>query len=41
MKYIFCAVPLVLCIELVSYICLCIIATMFMWDLCKAMDGKW
>lgn len=41
MKYLFFALPLTLCIELVSYVCLSILATMLVWDILKEMDGKW
>lgn len=41
MKYILCSIPLVLCIEVLSYICLCVLAAMFVWDICETMNGKW
>ena len=41
MKYIICAIPMALCIELLSYVCLSAIATMLLWDILKTMEGKW
>lgn len=41
MKYLICSLPLVLCIELVSYVCLAIMAVMVVWDICQTMYGKW
>lgn len=41
MKYIISALPIALCIEVVSYICLCVLATMLVWDILKEMEGKW
>lgn len=41
MKYLIGALPLVLCVEVISYVCLCVLAVMLVWDILKAMEGKW
>ena len=41
LKYFIASVPLVLCIELVSYVCLTVIAVMVVWDILQTMYGKW
>ena len=45
MKYICCALPLLLRIEVLSWICLAVMATVFICDLALKIDeeknGKW
>lgn len=37
MKYVFFFIPMLACIEIVSYACLCLLAMCFCYDLCT----KW
>lgn len=42
MKYIVCALPMVICNEVVSLMCLCAIMVCAIYDLCKsAPKGYW
>lgn len=38
-KYILCMVPLIACIEIISYACLCAIVAMFVMDLLSVGRG--
>lgn len=39
MKYLVCALPMLLCVEVISYACLATIAVMFMFELVTVGKG--